>query len=1092
MAILELNWWCLETALPGGLLRLDALGFPELGAIGSTRKSALVQLERRLQALAEAEPSLPWHRRIAPAAVRLDALVLPLPAPPQLPDWQSPVALNVHYACWSECADRHLAWAPAAAVGVMAEHPDQVAELLRAELRLLLAQRRLRPGLAELAARHGNGGTPELSGVRTTLKLASPRDRLRATDAQTTASAAPTLAAVASALEPKAIARTEVNDAVLGHLAEALAGSGSHSVLLLGPEGCGKTTLWRQLVARQPALGLKDWRCWQTSGARLIAGQSGYGMWQQRLRELCRELAQGQHLLHLGPLRELLEVGRCRAGEQSIGEYLRGEIARGGIRVLVEATPEELAAIERDHPGMGAVFTQVLVEPPSAVQQRRLLEAAFAEAAGDPVQTPAAARPALDLLHALHLRYAGHSARPARALRFLRERLAQHFPQRRIAAADVFAAFSAQTGLPAVLLDPAQALDPEAVSAWFDSRVIGQAQATAIVIERLLAIRTGLTRAGRPLASLLLVGPTGTGKTELARTLATWLFGAPDRLTRFDLGELTDAGAVARLIGGPAAGSSEGLLTGRVRQQPFCVLLFDEFEKADAGFFDLLLQILGDARLTDGAGRVADFSNTVILLTSNLGAAGFQRGRSGFVQQTPDVVAHFEAAVQSFVRPELYNRFDAIVPFLPLAQPQIERIASGALDALRDRPGLAYGDRAVEFDPALAPWLATRGTDLKLGARPLQRVLERTLVTPLATALNQPHSGTVSDLTVRPEADQVIIERSSARQRTQAPALDPWRRAADAAVSTRRQLDALDQSSCVQKLRDESALIKQRLVRLRQQHLRKHADRDAAAKAPPDDALLPPQEAQRLRLLGQVLSELRTAVDAAVQAEDVALLSLWDPEQRTERGASAVAADGRVLPLRRALYRASLAEPDQLHLAVYSEHAGWLRALLAAYLSLTAAPPRRIQVLPRPPALPATWQEVPHLKALAQWPDGRLLGVQVALEGELIAGLLSREAGLHSWRVGNETGAKAKVQERVALVQVGTNQLPPSVLAGRSLGIARSGLPLRRQLNESKAEIHDPLLDPERQPWTLEKLETLVPRLVRAALDRVLERLHLD
>src|SRR5204862_2960220 len=139
-----------------------------------------------------------------------------------------------------------------------------------------------------------------------------------------------------------------------------------------------------------------------------------------------------------------------------------------------------------------------------------------------------------------------------------------------------------------------------------------------------------LARPRKPLASFLFIGPTGVGKTEMAKALAEFLFGDPARLVRFDLNEFSDAVSVQRLIGGLARQGSEGLLTARIREQPFSVVLLDEFEKADPAFYDLLLQILGDGRLTDAAGRVADFSNSVIVMTSNLGAEGFQRGPTGF------------------------------------------------------------------------------------------------------------------------------------------------------------------------------------------------------------------------------------------------------------------------------------------------------------------------------------------------------------------------------------------------------------------------------------------------------------------------------
>src|SRR6185437_15489429 len=143
-------------------------------------------------------------------------------------------------------------------------------------------------------------------------------------------------------------------------------------------------------------------------------------------------------------------------------------------------------------------------------------------------------------------------------------------------------------------------------------------------VDLLATVKAGLTRPRRPIASLLFIGPTGVGKTEMSKAIASYLFGAAQRLTRFDMSEFADPRAVPRLIG--SSFGAEGLLTSKIREQPFSVLLFDEVEKADPQFFDLLLQVLGEGRLTDGGGRLADFSNAVIVMTSNLGAATFQSG----------------------------------------------------------------------------------------------------------------------------------------------------------------------------------------------------------------------------------------------------------------------------------------------------------------------------------------------------------------------------------------------------------------------------------------------------------------------------------
>lgn len=222
--------------------------------------------------------------------------------------------------------------------------------------------------------------------------------------------------------------------------------------------------------------------------------------------------------------------------------------------------------------------------------------------------------------------------------------------------------------------------------------------------------------------------------------LAEFLFGEAERLTRFDMSEFSSPPAVERLIGGTC--SREGLLTARVREQPFSVLLLDEIEKAHPQFFDLLLQVTGEGRLTDQWGRTADFSNTVIIMTSNLGAHLFRKKRPGFDTNEVDSnsLQLVETEVRAFFRPELINRLDRIVPFYPLEQATLYDIARHQLHQLKQRDGFLTRQVDLIMTPEVIHYLATKGYDPRYGARPLRRQIEREILAPLSQQLNRRHA----------------------------------------------------------------------------------------------------------------------------------------------------------------------------------------------------------------------------------------------------------------------------------------------------------------------------------------------------------------
>jgi ATP-dependent Clp protease ATP-binding subunit ClpB len=260
--------------------------------------------------------------------------------------------------------------------------------------------------------------------------------------------------------------------------------------------------------------------------------------------------------------------------------------------------------------------------------------------------------------------------------------------------------------------------------------VVGQDEAVATVANAIRISRAGLSDSTRPLASFMFVGPTGVGKTLLCKTLAEFLFGSPKHMIRIDMSEYYDYHNVARLVGAPPGyiGYEDGgTLTEAVRRAPYSVVLLDEFEKAHPDVWNVLLQVLDDGRLTDGQGRTVNFTNTIIVITSNLGAT---RDATLTNEQRRKII---DTAIQQNVRPELVNRFDAIVHFDALGAQDITKIALARLEDARTR--LAQQTIGLTWTPDVVKWLGSAGFDAELGARPLARQMQRSLLAPLAEVL---------------------------------------------------------------------------------------------------------------------------------------------------------------------------------------------------------------------------------------------------------------------------------------------------------------------------------------------------------------------
>jgi ATP-dependent Clp protease ATP-binding subunit ClpB len=266
-------------------------------------------------------------------------------------------------------------------------------------------------------------------------------------------------------------------------------------------------------------------------------------------------------------------------------------------------------------------------------------------------------------------------------------------------------------------------------------RVIGQTEAVSAVADAIQRSRAGLSDPNRPIASFLFLGPTGVGKTELSKALAAELFDSENALVRIDMSEYMEKHAVSRLIGAPPGyvGFEEGgQLTEAVRRRPYAVILFDEIEKAHPDVFNVMLQILDDGRVTDSQGRTVDFTNTVLILTSNIGSQSILE-LAGDDGRHDEMERRVNEALRSHFRPEFLNRLDETIIFHSLRADELRQIVGLQVQRLANR--LATRKINLNAESSALDWLATTGYDPVYGARPLKRAIQRELETPIAKAI---------------------------------------------------------------------------------------------------------------------------------------------------------------------------------------------------------------------------------------------------------------------------------------------------------------------------------------------------------------------
>jgi ATP-dependent Clp protease ATP-binding subunit ClpC len=601
-----------------------------------------------------------------------------------------------------------------------------------------------------------------------------------------------TAEAAAGGIDPVVGRTAEIEQTV-----ETLARRRKNNVVLIGEAGVGKTAIAEGLALRI-ARGdvedtLKDCRVVALDLAGMIAGSQFRGQFEQRLKTALQEVADsdGKIVLFLDELHTVLGAGNAE-GAMDAANMLKPMLARGELRVIGATTLAEYRKIERDS-ALARRFSPVMVAEPSVEETVEILrglreryefhhdarisdEALLAAArlsdryiseyqlpdkAIDLIDQAAAkvrlrdggdseaGRLRRELEHLEHEKTAAvrdeayeDAAELKQRAAALEARLAElgesAVPAERVVGEqDVAAVIAARTGIPVGELVAGELERLNTLEEDLHRRVVGQDAAIGIVAETVRRARVGLADSDQPLGTFLFLGPTGVGKTELVKALAERLFGTEKALVRIDMSEYRAPHTVARLIGSPpgyVGYGDGGQLTEPVRRRPYSVVLLDEIEKAHPEVWNVLLQVMDDGRLTDGEGRTVDFTNTVLVMTSNLGAGRSRRG-IGFTAAEPEAAEDRmrDAAREAFL-PEFLNRIDETVTFHPLTPQHVQRITAAICERVAER---LRAERGIELtvDEELVARLAREGFDDEFGARPLQRHVRRTLERELTGAI---------------------------------------------------------------------------------------------------------------------------------------------------------------------------------------------------------------------------------------------------------------------------------------------------------------------------------------------------------------------
>jgi ATP-dependent Clp protease ATP-binding subunit ClpC len=592
--------------------------------------------------------------------------------------------------------------------------------------------------------------------------------------------------------------------------------------------------LAQRIVAGDVPDNLKDKRVLALDMGAMVAGSKFRGEFEERLKAVMDEIrrAQGEVIIFIDEIHQVVGAGAAE-GAIDASTMLKPALSRGELHVIGATTLDEYRRhIERD-PALERRFAPVYIDEPSEEETIEILKGLRPRY--EQHHKVRITDAALEAAARLSSRYITGRFLPDKAIDLIDEASSKHVIEaqsmppelrakqqeiekleREVEAAaerqdwadvarirgeleplkeeygrelgewasihqagmtvdeeDIAGLVARMTGIPVQRMLEGEQEKLLQMEERLHGRVIGQDEAITAISDAIRRARAGLKDPRRPIGSFIFLGPTGVGKTELARALAQFLFDDEDAMVRLDMSEYQERHTVSRMIGAPPGyvGYEEGgQLTEAVRRRPYRLILFDEVEKAHPEVFNTLLQILEDGRLTDGHGRTVDFRNTVIIMTSNLGTAEFQRPQFGFLRadkpsksEKESLRANVEKALRETFRPELLNRIDEIIVFDPLTEGDLKQIVELLLDGVRER--LSERRVGLQLTEAAKEALVKEGYDPVYGARPLRRTIERRIANPLSRRILASEFAEGDTASVDYRDGEYVFERARARKR---------------------------------------------------------------------------------------------------------------------------------------------------------------------------------------------------------------------------------------------------------------------------------------------------------------------------------------